>query len=44
MNPPAEARLLMEGPRSYLQEIERVLQRDEIDSWIVAPPEGCGNG
>ncbi len=44
MSQPTEARLVMEGPRPYLQEIERVLQKQDIESWIVAPPEGCGNG
>lgn len=43
MSVPIDARVLMEGPRSYLREIQQVLEREDLESWMVAPPEGCGN-
>lgn len=45
MNPPAlEMRVLMEGPRSYLREIEEALRAAGIASEVVRPPHGCGSG
>jgi hypothetical protein len=40
----AEVRVLMEGPRSYLREIEEALRAAGIASEVVRPPHGCGSG
>jgi hypothetical protein len=39
-----EMRVLMEGPRAYLREIEEVLRSAGIASEIVRPPADCGTG
>ncbi|MBK9385949.1 MAG: hypothetical protein IPN34_14150 [Planctomycetes bacterium] len=39
-----DVRVLMEGPRSYLREIEDALRAAGIASEIVRPPHGCGSG
>ena len=40
----AEMRVLMEGPRTYLREIEEALRAAGIASEVVRPPHGCGSG
>lgn len=39
-----EMRVILEGARPYLVEVETVLRAQGITSEIVRPPGGCGTG